>query len=154
MASIVIDLDEDFVRRLAEEIAHARAEQTLADAGMTTSRAGAPRSAQADPWADDVSSDADFTDDPPATVSATQRRQSAPARPAPAQTRSGTVVVNTPKGAQRWTLGAANAPACLCGDPAAYVEGKTNGRGWKRWACALGASDTSWQNKCDFSQWA
>jgi len=151
MPTLTVDLSDEILDRFAEALALARARQTLADGGIATERVSS-ETAQADPWADDWPADAGGSQNVSETRSAPSGRQSAPGR----QQQAGTIFVDTPKGRQRWTLGAANAPVCLCNPPApaAYVEGKTNGRGWKRWTCALGASRDSWQNKCDFSQWA
>jgi len=132
--------DAEFARMLADALAggNDRAEQVIADAGMTR---GAPQSApsapMADPW-DDAPDDV-----PPASSPATQAR-SAP--------RAQTITVTTAKGRQQWTLGADRAPDCLCGEAAAYVVGATNGKTWKRWACSKGSGD-DWRNKCDFSEW-
>jgi hypothetical protein len=156
LPSLTINLPDDLLERFAEILAHEQAKQALADAGMTPAdtrrRADTRQSIPDDPWNDDGSADAGGFADAPAAISAPPRRQSAPSR----QMSARTTVVDTPKGQQRWTFGAANAPMCQCSppEPAAYVEGKTNGRAWRRWTCALGGSRDSWQNKCDFSQWA
>jgi hypothetical protein len=134
LPNITITVDDEFINRLAKALNGRlgnEAQQTVRDAGM----AAPPPEAPPDPWADS----------PPAPP------QQPPAA-APQQAR--TITVNTSKGSQTWTLGAGNAPPCNCGNPAAYVQGATNGRGWKRWACALGADSDAWRNKCDFSLWA
>ena len=124
---------------------HEQAVQTLADAGMTRDAVpGAPQSPQADPWDNSWPSS---QGGPPS------QPQTSTVPPPPPPVPSGTVTINTPKGAQQWTTGAANAPLCECNDPAAYVQGYTNGKLWKRWACAKGAGE-NWRGKCNFSVWA
>lgn len=98
-------------------------------------------SAEADPW----------TDEPTDTQSA-PAASSAPSAGGPR-----TFTVNTDKGQQTWTLGAHNAPTCNCGIPAAFQEGSTNGRGWKRWTCSKSAPQddrNAWKTKCKFNQFA
>jgi hypothetical protein len=53
---------------------------------------------------------------------------------------------------KQWTFNAAGSPSCQCGNPAALVKGKTNGKTWEQWRCAKSYGD-DWKNKCDFSQW-
>lgn len=132
--------DAEFAAVLADALrgGNDRAEQTLADAGMTRGAPqSAPRAPDADPW-DEPAGDA-----PPSRPATTQARSAPAAR---------TVTVTTAKGKQQWTLGANDAPDCLCSEPAAYVVGATNGKTWKRYACAKGSGD-DWRNKCDFSEW-
>ena len=101
-----------------------------------------PSAPEADPW----------TDGP-----------SAPSNPAPSTSApsngasSGvprTFTVNTPKGPQTWTLNAGNAPMCNCGQSAAFQEGSTNGRDWKRWTCAKAADKQNYKSKCQFNQFS
>lgn len=137
MPNITITVDDDFITRLAKALNGRlgnEAQQTISESGI----ASPPPEAPPDPWADSPQTQVTQT----VTASATQ--------PPPSRT----VTVNTSKGSQTWTLGASNAPPCNCGNPAAYVQGATNGRPWKRWACALGADSNAWRNKCDFSLWA
>lgn len=132
--------DAEFARMLADALASGndRAEQNLADAGMTRdTRQSAPRAPQTDPW-DEPQDDLPSASQPPAQTRSASRAQ--------------TITVTTAKGKQQWTLGAERAPDCLCGEPAAYVVGATNGKAWKRWACSKGSGD-DWRNKCDFSEW-
>ena len=137
--AITINVDSEFIDKLAEAIAQRSAVKTLADAGMTRDSARtAPSESQSDPWDDTWPSTSGVELPAVPAVSAPRRAE--------------TIIVNSPKGRQRWTLYADNAPECGCGEPAAYVEGATNGKSWKRWACSKGSGD-EWRNKCDFSEW-
>lgn len=59
-------------------------------------------------------------------------------------------VVTDDRGKQ-WSFNTAGSPACQCGNPAALVSGKTNGKPWSQYRCAKAFDD--WRNKCDFAQW-
>jgi hypothetical protein len=110
-----------------------------------TDDAGAAQSTPADPWDTPWPTDPTTGETPSTTATAPS------STPPPATT--GTVTVNAKNGPQQWTLNTANAPVCKHGRPAAYVQGFTNGKPWKRWSCALGAGE-QWRDKCDFNQWA
>lgn len=137
---LIIEIDDaEFAAKLAGAASSDYATGVLADAGMTRDTPqGAPRTPQSDPW------DEPATDAPASRPAAAQASSARPA--------ARTVTVTTAKGKQQWTLGADRAPECACGEPAAYVVGATNGKTWKRWACAKGSGD-DWRNKCDFSEW-
>lgn len=107
---------------------------TNAPAAVSQPASTAP---EADPW----------TDAAPAATNA------APTATAPSGAPT-TFTVNTPKGVQTWTLNAGNAPTCNCGQPAAFQEGNTNGRDWKRWTCAKAADKQNYKSKCAFNQFA
>jgi hypothetical protein len=146
LTTLTVTVDEASLDRLAESIARRLGSSPTTSA---TTSVPPPEAPETDPWDAPWPSQATDGGSVPASPVASQAAQSAP--PPPVQ--PGTVTVNTKNGPQQWTLGAANAPACKHGQPAAYVQGFTNGKPWKRWTCALGAGD-GWRNKCDFSQWA
>lgn len=102
---------------------------------------GGPETRQADPWGDGDTSDSGNAESAPAS------------RSAPSEANSGrpSGVVTDDRGKQ-WSFNAAGSPPCQCGNPAALVKGKTNGKTWEQWRCAKAFDD--WKNKCDFSQWA
>lgn len=80
-----------------------------------------------------------------------------PASTEPVSTSSGPVkvVIQSPKGPQTWTFNATNAPTCGCGMPAAFQEGSTNNKPWKRWTCAKRRPDEdSWKSACEFSEFS
>lgn len=89
---------------------------------------------QADPWGDGVTGTNGNAESPVAS------RSGPPGG-----------VVTDDRGKQ-WTFNAAGSPPCQCGNPAALVNGKTNGKTWSQWRCAKAYGD-DWKNKCDFSQW-
>jgi hypothetical protein len=96
------------------------------------SAGGGAEPRQTDPWSDGGTS----TGDSGGSASASRSEPSG--------------VVTDDRGKQ-WTFNATGAPACQCGNPAALVNGKTNGKPWSQWRCAKSYDD--WKNKCDFSQW-
>lgn len=102
---------------------------------------GSAETRQADPW-----SDGDTTTSGNAANASASR--SGPSEGNSARPASG--VVTDDRGKQ-WTFSAAGSPACQCGNPAALVNGKTNGKSWSQWRCAKAYDD--WRNKCDFAQW-
>lgn len=131
-ANLTIVLDDAFADALADKILarlEAGAPGVLEKAGMTPGSTAPPP--DDDPWGE------------PAP----------PAEPAPPPQQH-TITVTTPKGQQKWTLNDPSAPACECDEPAALIQGSTNGKSWKRYGCAKGASQDTWRGKCTFSQWA
>lgn len=104
--------------------------------GEVNGGASANVSDDSDPWRD-------FDASPAADV-ATQATSSGPV----------SIVLDVPgKGQQKWTFNSGNAPTCGCGNPAAFAEGATNGKAWKRWTCAKGRPDQdNWKSKCDFNE--
>jgi hypothetical protein len=70
----------------------------------------------------------------------------------------GTYNIKAPSGPQTWQIGAPNAPACLCGEAAAYVTGqKKKGGTFNAWRCALSGNlvtENDWKKKCTFSKFA
>lgn len=102
---------------------------------------GSAETRQADPWSDGGTS----TSDRGGNASAS--------RSGPSEGNSGhpSGVVTDDRGKQ-WTFNAAGSPSCQCGNPAALVNGKTNGKSWSQWRCAKAFDD--WKNKCDFAQWS
>lgn len=131
-ANMTIVLDDAFTDALADKILarlEAGAPGVLEKAGMTPGSSAPPP--DDDPWGEPA-------------------QPAGPPEPAAQQT----ITVTTPKGQQTWVLGSPSAPACECGLPAAAISGWTNGKQWKRWGCAKGASQDTWRSKCTFSQWA
>lgn len=135
MATFTFQFGSDFIEELAAAIVRLQ----LGGEVVGTSNATAPP--DDDPWS---------TSDPGTRNASTGN--SGPPRGSSAP--SGVFQVNTPKGVQTWTLGLANAPVCLCGQPAAHIQGSTNGRAWARYGCAKGKDKDTYRSKCDFSQWA
>lgn len=110
--------------------------------GISSGPTGNAETGQADPWSDGGTSTSGSAGNAPASRSGPSTGNSG--RPA-----SGVV---TDERGKQWTFNAANAPACQCGNPAAMVHGKTNGKDWSQWRCAKAFDD--WKNKCDFAQWS
>lgn len=140
MATFTFQFGDDFITELAAAIVRLQLHGEAVSA--STTRSSAPP--DADPWSTPGPG-------PGNPSTATTAPQSAPQAP-PAQT--GVFQVSTPKGVQTWTLGLANAPACYCGQPSAYIQGSTNGRDWARYGCGKGKDRDTYRSKCDFSQWA
>ncbi len=117
---------------------NANVNPTTGEVGGSASASASSGNGQGDPW--------DDFDASPANDVATANSNSGPHK----------VVFNTQKGAQTWTFNSGNAPMCGCGIPAAFQEGSTNNKPWKRWTCSRGAPDGSdnWKNKCDFSEFS
>jgi hypothetical protein len=108
---------------------------------VNTSENRAAESPQADPWGDgDTGTNGN---DESAPASRSEPRGANAGRPA-----SGTA---TDERGKQWKFNAAGSPSCQCGNPAALVSGKTNGKTWSQWRCAKAYDD--WRNKCDFAQW-
>lgn len=101
---------------------------------VNTSENRAAESPHADPWGDGDTGTNGSAESAPASRSEPSRG-----------------VVTDERGKQ-WTFNAAGSPSCQCGNPAALVKGKTNGKTWEQWRCAKSYGD-DWKNKCDFSQW-
>jgi hypothetical protein len=110
-------------------------------ARVSTSENRAAESPQADPWGDGD------------TGTNGNAESASTSRSGPSEANSGRSpeVVTDDRGKQ-WTFNAPGSPSCQCGNPAALVKGKTNGKAWSQWRCAKSYGD-DWKAKCDFSQW-
>jgi len=149
LANITVHVDNEFVDALAAAIVRQQLGGQVVGGGQGQAPADAP------PWPPEQSADDDPWGAPPGNPNPNPAPPAAPPTPPPpAPPQTGTFQVQTPKGMQQWTLGSQNAPACGCGQPAAYIQGSTNGRAWARWGCAKGKDKATYRSKCDFSQWA
>lgn len=148
MANITISVDDSFVEQLAAAIVR---QQLGGKTEAPADNGWPPAPADDDPWGSPPSSST--TGSLPPVPNAAPPVSTPPPPPAPPQ-QAGTFQVQTPKGTQQWTIGAQNAPACGCGQAAAYIQGSTNGRAWARWGCAKGRDKATFRSKCDFSEWA
>lgn len=139
-ALIAVDVNEEFITRLAEAIAKAnlRAGGVLpstdippgAANGSQSLQGGSEPAFQGDPWAG--------TDTQPTQP---------PAAP------TGTTTIQGKNGPIQVTFAAG--PTCTCGVQSALYTGWTNGKQWRAYRCAKGAGPgDTWKSKCDFSQWA
>lgn len=145
MATITIQLGEDLVHELAAAIVKLQTGGTVR-----------PPENQPDTWPSGPADDDPWSTPGPgaSSPSAATTAPPGPASAPPAPAAMSVEIVNTPKGAQTWTLNHPSAPVCGCGRPSAHIQGSTNGRAWARYGCALGKDKATFRNKCDFSQWA
>jgi hypothetical protein len=143
-ANITIQVDSDFVHKLAEAIVRKQLGGETVKPPDTAADTWPPAPPDDDPWSTPGPGPANS---PAATT--------APPADAPAPPVGPSVeIVQTPKGPQTWTLNLPAAPRCLCGQAAAHIQGTTNGRTWARYGCAKAKDKSTYRSKCDFSEWA